>query len=169
MQLHRGGSMNRTQYLVILICVFAGGIIGGALSERFLQAGVSAFAKQSASRRLETIGAEKFVVTDVEGNVRAVFGMIKEEPVLMMFGRDRRQPRLMVFDDRCCRIELSLGPDGDPSLNLFDGNSILRTAVGAVRVTQPKTGKTKHMPSMMAVFDEKGTLKWNAPRFMSGP
>lgn len=156
--------MNRKPYLLTIIFALAGGIIGGAISNQFLP-GLTAFAKKLPVRHLETIGAEKFVVTDVDGNVRAVFGMIKQEPVLMMFGRDSSQPRLMIFDNRNCRIELSLNPEGEPSLNLYDEKSILRTAVGAVTVKMPETGKAENLPSAMAVFDEKGNLLWSAPYF----
>ena len=72
----------------------------------------------------------------------------------MMFGRDSSQPRLMILDHRSCRVELSLRPNGEPSLDLFDEKSILRTSVGAVTIKLPETGKTKKLSSAMAVFDK---------------
>ena len=156
--------MNRKLYLMTIIFALTGGIIGGVISNQFLP-GLAAFAKKSPYKHLEVIGAEKFVVTDTEGNVRAVLGMIKEEPVLMMFGRYGSQPRLMIFDHKSCRAELSLRPNGEPSLNLFDEKSILRASVGAVTIKLPETGKTKNLSSAMAVFDEKGNVLWSAPNF----
>lgn len=76
----------------------------------------------------------------------------------MMFGRDSSLPRLMIFDNKSCRAELSLGPNGEPSLNLFDDKSILRTAVGAVTIKLPDTGENRNLSSAMAVFDEKGDV-----------
>jgi len=156
--------MNRKQYLMTIIFALTGGIIGGVISNQLLPS-LAAFAEKSPYKHLEVIGAEKFVVTDTEGNVRAVLGMIKEEPVLMMFGRDNSQPRLMIFDHRSCRVELSLRPNGEPSLDLFDEKSTLRTSVGAVTIKLPETGKTKKLSSTMAVFDKKGNVLWSAPNF----
>jgi len=156
--------MNRKQYLVTIIFALTGGIIGGAISNQLLPS-LAAFAEKSPSKHLKVIGAEKFVVTDTEGNVRAILGLIKEEPVLMMFGRDNSQPRLMIFDNKSCRVELSLRPNGEPRLNLFDEKSTLRTSVGAVTIKLPKTGKTKNLSSAMAVFDKKGNVLWSAPNF----
>ena len=100
----------------------------------------------------------------IRNEARAVLGMIKEEPALMMFGKDGSLPRLMIFDNKSCRAELSLSPNSEPSLNLFDEKSILRTAVGAVTIKLPDTGKTKNMSPAMAVFDEKGNIIWSAPK-----
>jgi len=154
--------MNRKQYVTAVIFALAGGIIGGALANQLLP-GLTAFANKPPAGHLETIGAEKFVVIDVDGNVRAVLGMIKQEPALMMFGRDGSQPKLMIFDDRRCRIELAIGPNGEPSLNLFDRKSILRTVVGAVTIRLSETEKAKDLPSAMVVFDEEGNVLWSAP------
>lgn len=154
--------MNRKQYITAIIFALAGGIIGGVISNLLLS-GLTAFAKKPPPRHLETIGAEKFAVIDGDGNVRAVLGMIKQEPALMLFGREGSRPKLMIFDDKQCRIELALGPSGEPSLYLFDGKSTLRTAVGAVTIQLSETGKAKNLPSAMAIFDEEGNVLWSAP------
>lgn len=155
--------MNRGQYLILFIVALAGGIIGGNMPIRLLP-GLPAFAEKPPAEPLRVIAAEKFVVTDMEGNIRAVLGMVREAPALMMFGRDGSQPRLLMFDSKNCRAELSLRSDGEPRLNLFDGKNILRTAVGAVTIMTPETGKTKHLASAIATFDEKGRVLWSSPK-----
>jgi len=154
--------MNRKQFVTAIVFALTGGVIGGVISNLLLP-GLTAFAKKNPSGHLDTVVAEKFVVIDVDGNVRAMLGMIRQEPGLMLFGRDGSQPKLMLFDDKQCRIELALGPNGEPSLYLFDGKSTLRTAVGAVTIPLTETEKAKHLPSAMAIFDEAGNVLWSTP------
>ncbi len=155
--------MGRKQYLMIIVFTLAGGIIGGVISNQILP-GLAAFAKESPHKPLVTIGAEKFVVTDADGNIRAVFGMIDDEPSLMMFGRKNSLPKMLVFDSENCRAELGLTLNGDASLNFFNQKGELSTAIGAVRVKLSKTGEIKNLSSAIIFFDEKGKVVWSAPK-----
>ena len=92
-------NMNKKQYAVLIIVALWGGLMGGVIST-YLAGGRPAVAESSTLKPLKSIGAEKFVVTDPEGNIRAVLGLINEEPALMMFGRKDSLPRLMIFDSR---------------------------------------------------------------------
>ena len=154
--------MTRKQYLFILVLTLAGGIIGGAISNRFLS-GLPVFATESPASHLETIGAEKFVVTDTDGNVRAVLGMIDDKPTLMMFGRKLSLPRMLIFDHEYCRAEITLNPAGDASFNLFNSKGDLHTAIGAVKIKSSKTGEINTLSSSIIFFDEQGQIVWSAP------
>ena len=88
--------MKGKQYFLIIIFTLVGGMIGGIISNRFI-IGSPAFAEKSSRNRLKSIGAEKFVVTDKDGDIRAVFGLVEEAPTLMMFGRDGSFPRFRLL------------------------------------------------------------------------
>lgn len=154
--------MTRKQYLMILVLTLAGGLIGGVISNQFLPE-LPVFATESPPGQLETIGAEKFVVTDTEGNVRAVLGLIDDKPTLMMFGRTNSLPRILIFDSEYCRAEIALDPTGEASFNLFSDKGELRTAIGAVRIKASKTGEIRKLAPSLIFFDEQGQVVWSAP------
>ena len=154
--------MKRKQYFLITIFTLIGGMVGGIISNQ-LFIGSLAFADKSSINRLKSIGAEKFVVTDKDGDIRAVFGIVEEAPALMMFGKDDSLPRLIIFDSKICRAELSLKVNGEPSLHLYDEKGTMRTALGAVRIKTPKTGDIKNLYSSLVLFDEDGNIDWSAP------
>ena len=97
--------MKGQRFVLIIIITLIGGMIGGIISNRFI-IDSPAFAEKSALNQLKLIGAEKFVVTDKDGDIRAVFGLVEEAPTLMMFGKNDSLPRLMIFDNKMCRAEL---------------------------------------------------------------
>ncbi len=154
--------MKGKQYFLIIIFTLVGGMIGGIISNRFI-IGSPAFAEKSSRNRLKSIGAEKFVVTDKDGDIRAVFGLVEEAPTLMMFGRDGSLPRFLIFDDKRCRAELYIGANGEPSLNLYDEKGTMRTALGAVRIKLAKTGEIQNLYSSLVLFDKDGNVQWSSP------
>jgi len=159
--------MKGKQYFLIIIFTLIGGMIGGIISDRFI-IGSPAFAEKSSLNRLKSIGAEKFVVTDKDGDIRAVFGLVEEAPALMMFGKDGSLPRLIFFDSKRCRAELYLGANGEPSLNLYDEKGTMRTALGrtalgTVRIKVPKTGELQNLYSSLVFFNEDGNIQWSVP------
>jgi len=154
--------MHRNQFVITLVAAIVGGLIGGAVSSRF-SAGSEAFADKQSWKPFRTIGAEKFVVTDRQGDVRAVFGMIEKAPTLMMFGKNGSTPKIMLFDGNGCRAELVLRANGEPSLNLFDRNSNIRTALGTVTLRFSKSGEIQRLPSSLVFFDENGDVHWSTP------
>ncbi len=154
--------MKGKRYFLIIIFTLVGGMIGGIISNRFI-IGSPAFAEKSSRNRLKSIGAEKFVVTDKDGDIRAVFGLVEEAPTLMMFGRDGSLPRFLIFDDKRCRAELYLGANGEPSLNLYDEKGTMRTALGTVRIKLPKTGEIQNLYSSLVLFDKNGNVQWSSP------
>ena len=145
------------------MCVMSllGGLIGSILFNNIIT-GEPAFAKKSEWKHIKAIAAEKFVITDKDGDIRAVLGIINKEPALMMFGRDNSLPRLMLFDSKRCRAELFLRPNGEPSLNLYDKESTMRTALGNVKI-KDTTGHIQYLQSTLVFFDEKGQVSWSAP------
>ena len=154
--------MKGKQYFLIIIFTLIGGMIGGIISNRFI-IGPPAFAEKSSGNRLRSIGAEKYVVTDKDGHIRAVLGLVEEAPALMMFGKDGSLPRLMIFDNKSCRAELYLRANGEPSLNLYDEKGTMRTALGTVRIKVPKTGEIQNLYSSLVFFDEDGNVHWSVP------
>ena len=158
----QGGAMKGKQYFLVIIFTLIGGMIGGIISNRFI-IGSPAFAEKSSRDRLGSIGAEKFVVTDKNGDIRAVFGLVEEAPALMMFGKDDSLPRLIFFDSKRCRAELSIGSNGEPSLNLYDEKGTMRTALGTVRIKVAKTGEIQNLSSSLVFFDEDGKVHWSVP------
>ena len=154
--------MKGKRYFLIIIFTLVGGMIGGIISNRFI-IGSPAFAEKSSRNRLKSIGAEKFVVTDKDGDIRAVFGLVEEAPTLMMFGRDGSLPRFLIFDDKRCRAELYLGANGEPSLNLYDEKGTMRAALGAVRIKLAKTGEIQNLYSSFVLFDKDGNVQWSSP------
>ena len=154
--------MKGKRYFLIIIFTLIGGMIGGIISNRFI-IGSPAFAEKSSLNRLKSIGAEKFVVTDKDVNIRAVFGLVEELPALMMFGKDGSLPRLIIFDNKRGRAELSLSANGEPSLNLYDEKGTMRTSSGIERIKVPKTGEIKNLSSSLVFFDEDGKVHWSVP------
>ena len=154
--------MKGKRYFLIIIFTIVGGMVGGIISNRFI-IGSPAFAEKSSRNRLKSIGAEKFVVTDKDGDIRAVFGLVDEAPTLMMFGRNGSLPRFLIFDDKRCRAELYLGANGEPSLNLYDEKGTMRTALGTVRIKVPKTGELQNLYSSLVFFNEDGNIHWSVP------
>ena len=66
--------------------------------------------------------------------------------------------------DRKTRAELSVGADGEPSLELSDRNGKTRAALGQTDLKVIRTGSTeKRPPASLVLFDEKGTVIWEAP------
>ena len=155
--------MKKKRYFLIIIFTLIGGMIGGIISNQFI-IGSPAFAEKSSLNRLKYIGAEKFVVTDKNGDIRAVLGLVEEAPALMMFGKNDSLPRIIIFDSKMCRAELSLGPNGEPSLYLYDEKGTMRTALGAVRIKVPKTGEIQNLYSSLVFFDEDGNVHWSTPQ-----
>ena len=154
--------MKGKRNFLVIIFALIGGMMGGIISSLFIT-GLPAFAEKSSLNRLKSIGAEKFVVTDKDGDIRAVFGLVEEAPALMMFGRDDSLPRLIIFDSKMCRAELSLRANGEPSLNLYDEKGTMRTALGTVRIKIPKTGEIQNLYSSLVFFDEDGAVHWSVP------
>ena len=153
--------MNRKHLLIMCIMSLIGGLIGSILFNNLIT-GKPAFAEKSKRKHIKAIPAEKFVITDKDGDIRAVFGIINEEPALMMFGRESSLPKMMLFDSKRCRAELFLRPNGEPSLNLYDQESTMRTALGNVKV-KDTNGEIQDMQSTLVFFDEKGRISWSAP------
>ena len=154
--------MKRRQYIIIVLAAFLGGIIGGTISNQFTV--MPTFAEKSSWNRRRSIGAEKFVVTDKQGDIRAVLGLVEDEPALMMFGKNDSLPRLMIFDNKSCRAELYLRADGSPSLNLYDEKGTMRTALGTVRIKVPKTGEIQNLYASLVFFDGDSNVLWSAPQ-----
>ncbi len=154
--------MKGKRYVLIIIFTLIGGMIGGIISNRFI-IGSPAFAEKSSLNRLKSIGAEKFVVTNKDGDIRAVFGLVEEAPALMMFGKDGSLPRLIMFDNKRSRAELYLSANGEPSLNLYDEKGTMRTALGTVRIKVPKTGEIQNLYSSLVFFNEDGNIQWSVP------
>jgi hypothetical protein len=154
--------MKRKQHFIKIIFALIGGLICGIISNRTLLDPL-AFAEKSSWKRLRSIGAEKFVVTDKNGDIRAVLGLVEEAPALMMFGKDKSLPKIMIFDNKGCRIELSLDLNGESSLYLYDEIGTMRTALGRVRIKVPKTDEIQNLNSSLVFFDKEGNKLWSAP------
>ncbi len=144
------------------MCVMSllGGLIGGILFSNMIT-GKPAYAKKSERNHFKVIAAEKFVIIDENGDMRAVLGIVNKEPTLMMFGRENSLPRLMLFDSKSCRAELFLSPDGEPSLNLYDQDNKMRTSLGNVKL-KDTTGEIQDLQSTLVFFDESGRVSWSA-------
>jgi hypothetical protein len=139
-----------------------GGLIGGFLFNSIIS-GKPAYAEKIKRNHIKTIAAEKFVIVDENGDMRAVFGMINAEPTLMMFGRENSFPRMMLFDSKRCRAELYLGHEGEPSLNFYDRDNTIKTALGNVKL-KDTTGEIQNLKSTLVFFDERGQVTWSAHR-----
>ena len=144
------------------MCVMSllGGLIGGLLFNNIIL-GKPAYAEKTERNHIKTIAAEKFVMIDENGNMRAVLGIINAEPTLMMFGQENSLPRMMLFDSKRCRAELFLDQKGEPSLNLYGKDNTIRTALGNVKLKDTK-GKIQDLKSTLVFFDEKGQVSWSA-------
>jgi hypothetical protein len=153
--------MNKKHLSIMCVMSLLGGLIGGILFNNII-AGKPAFAKKTERDHIKTIAAEKFIIVDENGDIRAVLGMANKEPTLMMFGRENSLPRLMLFDSKRCRAELYLNPNGEPSLNLYDQYNTMRTALGNVKI-KDTTGEIQNLQSTLVLFDEKGKIRWSAP------
>jgi hypothetical protein len=110
----------------------------------------------------KTIAAERFIIVNEDGDMRAVFGIVNTEPTLMMFGRENSLPKLMLFDSKRCRAELFLSQNGEPSLSLYDQDSTMRMALGNVKI-KDTAGEIQDLQSTLVFFDEKGKVSWAAP------
>lgn len=144
------------------MCVMSllGGLIGSLLFNNVIS-GKPAYAEKIKRNHIKMIAAEKFVLIDENGNMRAILGVINSEPTLMMFGRENSLPRVMLFDSKLCRAELYLGHEGEPSLNFYDRDNTIKTALGNVKL-KDTTGEIQDLKSTLVFFDERGRVTWSA-------
>ena len=78
--------MNKKHLSIMCVMSLLGGLIGGLLFNNIIL-GKPAYAEKTERNHIKTIAAEKFVMIDENGNMRAVLGIINAEPTLIMFGQ----------------------------------------------------------------------------------
>jgi hypothetical protein len=76
--------MNKKHLSIMCVMSLLGGLIGGLLFNNIIL-GKPAYAEKTERNHIKTIAAEKFVMIDENGNMRAVLGIIKSFKMFLFF------------------------------------------------------------------------------------
>ncbi|MFQ5804439.1 MAG: hypothetical protein ACE5JQ_16235 [Candidatus Methylomirabilales bacterium] len=125
------------------------------------------------------VEAEKFVLRDAGGSVRATFSLWENRTAALSFfnyatkktvsailgTRENGVPFLYFYDKAGKnRLDLSVSPNGSPSLSLLDKEAEIRAALGSTSVEMTRTGAVVKRPeSSLVLFDKDGKVIWQAP------
>jgi len=160
------------QFLLTLSVAVISGVLGGALSVWFLMP-QSVLAQGEVPK---VIKAQQFLVVDQDGNVRANLGASERETHLSLLD-EKNQTRVLLSvhegnpalillhnDASTLGVPMTLFTKVGPSIQLYDSENQLRTALGSIYLKNTGTGSTEiRAPSSLVLFDEKGNVVWSAP------
>jgi hypothetical protein len=178
--------LNRLYYSLFVVIALAAGVIGGMLSNKFLQQ-----EPEQGKNLKNIIVAHEIHLVDDEGRERWVLTLSKEgephvtfvnkngwAPMAMGINKEgipffnmvlepnqKAGPSLIMMDSQMnSRALLGLNRDGEPYLTFLDQNGQNRLAMGSTDVANPFTGLNEKRPcSSIILFDENGKVLWSAP------
>ena len=158
--------MNRKQFLLTLLLAIISGSLGGALSVWFLMP-QSVLAQDGPSKVIE---AERFVLKDDQGRIRAELSMWFEHPTLQMYDVEGETHTLVgegviaVYRDGILG-EGSIFMDGGlvPSIRILD-NEGFEAVLGSTSTVETRTGRTNQTSAAsLILFGKDRRVIWSAP------
>ncbi len=172
--------MNRKQFIFTLSMALLSGLMGGVLSIWFLMP--PSVLAQGDSTEKQTVEAERFVLRDASGRMRAELSTNGEYPVLWFYDEEGRkgttvgQDAVLVVgpeDDSWVLLSpdgvqikdangdrLRLNPD---SLTISDTEGF-QAVLGSTGTVETRTGRTNQTSAASLIFFGKnGTVIWRAP------
>jgi len=166
--------MNRKQFLLTLSATVISAFLGGAVSVWLLMP-QSVLAQDSPQKVIE---AEQFRVVDQDGNIRISLGTgvlggtylslsdEKKQARILLIVNDEGIPTLILLhsDATTSGVPMALSTNQGPSIQIYDSENQLRTALGTIHLKNTGTGSTEiRAPSSLVLLDEEGDLVWSAP------
>lgn len=155
--------MKRKEFVWLAVVASVSGLVGGAISSRFLASAPARAEGEARSRG--HIQAEGFELVDAEGNTRAELGFgPRSTPNFVLLDRDYRvRAKIALAEDgtpcmdlrdaaRRCRAKIMLGVDGNPAVVVEDENCTPRAGLGFFRPGEAD----------LQVRDRNGKLVWSS-------
>jgi hypothetical protein len=188
----REDRLKRLYYFLFVVIALAAGVIGGMLSNKFLQP-----EPEQGKNLKNIIVAHEIHLVDDEGRERWVLALSREgEPHVTFVNRhgwapmamginkeglpffnmvlepnQKAGPSLIMMDSQMnSRALLGLNLDGEPYLTFLDKSGQNRLVMGSTEFADPLTGlHEKRQCSSIILFDETGRILWSAPELKSFP
>jgi len=164
--------MNKENFALLVIVAVVSGLTGGAIST-FLLMPPSVLAQDGPQKVIE---AEQFRVVDQDGNTRAKLGTgelgtylnlfdVKNQVRVMLTVNESKPTLILLHNDATTSgVPMTLFTNQGPSIQIYDSENQLRTALGTIQLKNAGTGSTEiRASSSLLLCDEEGNVVWPAP------